>query len=84
MSDHRAGNRREGKVALISGAAREMGAGHARAVVAQGAASSRAASPLMKAPRSPPGWATPPSTSAKAHPSGAASRTLEGNRPWNT
>jgi 3alpha(or 20beta)-hydroxysteroid dehydrogenase len=37
MIDHPTGNRLEGKVALITGAARGMGASHARAMVAQGA-----------------------------------------------
>jgi 3alpha(or 20beta)-hydroxysteroid dehydrogenase len=37
MTDHPTGNRLEGKVALISGAARGMGESHARAMVAQGA-----------------------------------------------
>jgi 3alpha(or 20beta)-hydroxysteroid dehydrogenase len=37
MTDFPTGNRLEGKVALISGGARGMGAAHARAMVAQGA-----------------------------------------------
>jgi 3alpha(or 20beta)-hydroxysteroid dehydrogenase len=37
MTDHPTGNRLEGKVALITGAARGMGESHARAMVAQGA-----------------------------------------------
>lgn len=37
MTDYQSGTRLEGKVALISGGARGMGASHARAMVAQGA-----------------------------------------------
>ena len=37
MVEYAVGNRLEGKVALISGGARGMGASHARAMVAQGA-----------------------------------------------
>jgi 3alpha(or 20beta)-hydroxysteroid dehydrogenase len=37
MTDHPTGARLEGKVALITGGARGMGASHARAMIAQGA-----------------------------------------------
>jgi len=84
MSDHRAGNRREGKLALISGAARGMGAGHVRAVVAQGASVVSGGIPVHEGTKVAAGLGNNAVYVGQGHPSGGASGTLEGNRPWIT
>jgi len=84
MSDHRAGNRREGKAALISGAAREMSAGHARAVVAHTPSVVSGGIPAHEGAKVAAGLGNTAAYVGQGHLSGTASGTLEGNRPWNT
>jgi hypothetical protein len=84
VSDHRSGYRAQGTAAVIWGAARGMGGSLARAVVARDASAMLGGSPGDEGAKLAAGLGDAATYADTGCPGGIASRSWEGDRPWNT
>ena len=84
VSGHRSGYRAHGTAAVIWGAARRMGGGLARAVVARGASAVLGGSPGDDGAKLAAWLGDAANYAGRGCPGGIASRSREGDRRWTT
>ena len=84
VSGCRSGYRAQGTAAVVWGAARGMGGSLARAVVARGASAVLGGSPGDEGAKLATGLGDAATYACCGCPGGIASRSWEGDRPWNT
>jgi hypothetical protein len=84
VSGCRSGYRAQGTAAVVWGTARGMGGSLARAVVARGASAVLGGSPGDEGAKLATGLGDAATSACCGCPGGIASRSWEGDRPWNT